>query len=194
MFMGRDWKYWAMVVGFMALGTLWMTFKPEYREKHKELLLEQFHLSEDVEFEVLHSDFRSKHSREQAVAIVQFTPGQYNNYMRSLDDSSLWSMQSFEWFDVDVDSSAPSGAMTWWDKSDAFHDGSSYPHWLGWGHEHGEVVFDVEAHRSFCFGVLGEGSAQRIYQCGDMQDERPDVYVRGMIDAEGQRLFALISN
>lgn len=35
--------------------------------------------------------------------------------------------------------------------------------------------------------------ASRALECGDLED-RPDLIVRGMIDAERQRLFALITN
>lgn len=194
MFMGRDWKYWAMVAGFGALGMAWVVFQPEVYQEHVDVLMQQLHLPEDVAFEVLHSDHSSKHSREEVVAVVQFTPGQYNNYLRTLSDSSLWALQPFEWDDVEVVASAPSRALVWWDDNDAFHNGSSFPHWLNWGHEHGELPYEVTPSRSFCFAVQGEGSAQSILQCGDLQEGRPDVYVRGMIDPEGQRLFAYISN
>jgi hypothetical protein len=193
MFMGRDWKYWAMVAGFGALGMAWVVFQPEVYDVHSEVLMQQFHLPEDVAFEVLHSEHQGRYSSEEIVAIVQFTPGQYDGYIRSLDDSSLWAMQPFEWDDVEVEASAPSRALVWWDGNDAFHNGSSFPHWLDWGHEHGDAVWDVTPKHSFCFAVVGEGSAQSILQCGDLQEERPDVFVRGMIDAEGKRLFAFIS-
>ena len=79
MFMGGDWKYWAMVAGFGALGMAYVTFKPDVYEAHTEVLVEQFHLPEGVEFEVLASDYGGKHGHENVEAIVQFTPGQYNN-------------------------------------------------------------------------------------------------------------------
>lgn len=187
------WKNWAMVGVCFCLGLLYIAFKPEYLDSHREILMEQFHLPEDVAFELLHSDLPNKHSREQIVAIVQFTPGQYNNYLRSFDDAALWSLRPFEWYDVKVQASAPSRALVWWDNNDAFHDGTTYARWLEWGHEHRDQARDIQPSRSFCFAVVGEGSAQSIHQCGDLE-ERPDLLVRGMIDAEGQRLFALISN
>jgi hypothetical protein len=187
MFMGRDWKYWAMVAGFGALGMAWVVFQPDVYQAHVDVLTEQFHLPEDVEFEVLASDHGGRH-------VVQFTPGQYNNYVRSFDDAQLWSMGELEWYGVEVEAAASSRAMTWWDTNEAFHDGTSFPSYLHWGHAMGDAVWDVEPSHSFCFAVVGEGAEQSVYQCGDYQDRPwPEFYVRGIIDPEGQRLFAYIS-
>lgn len=194
MFMGRDWKYWAMTAGFGALGALYLALKPDVYEEHVDVLMQQFHLPEDVEFEVLFSEHEGRYSGEEVVAIVQFTPGQYNNYLRSFSEPGVWALQPFEWGDLKVSAQAPSRALVWWDDNEAFHNGSSFPHWLDWAHEHGDEPWNVTPNHSFCFAVVGEGGAQSILQCGDLQEDRPDVFVRGMIDPEGQRLFAYISN
>lgn len=193
MFMGRDWKYWAGVAGMGALGMTYVVLQPDIYEEHTEVLMEQLHLPEGVEFEVLASDHSGKHSRENVEAIVQFTPGQYNTYIRSFEDRQLWALQYFEWDGVEVVSPSPERATTWWTGNEAFHDGTSFPHYLHWGHAMDDAPWDVEPKYSFCFAVVGEGNTQKIYQCGDLQEGRPEFYVRAMIDAEGQRLFAYIS-
>lgn len=193
MFMGRDLRHWAMVAGFSVLGFGWIALRPDVYSKHQVVLEQQFHLPPDVEYVLLESDKGGQNHHTNIRAIVQFTPGQYNNYVRSFDDSALWSMQPFRWYRYDIEASASHRAMTWWDTNEAFHDGSSFPHYLSWGHNQ-DAVWDATPAHSFCFAVVGEGAGQQVYQCGDYQEgPRPKVFVRGFVDSSEQRLYAYIS-
>jgi hypothetical protein len=187
-----------MFVGFSVLGLLYVKLKPEGRAVHRELVEQMFNLPEGVEFAAFRSGY-GRHSPGGVEAIIQFTPGQYLAFYDSLRDPSAWTLEPFSLDDMEVTARPQSGAMTWHDAEwDVITE--RQPHqvarWVDWGFAHGREyegktsLWDIERKKSLCFAVNGQGTEQQIRPCTDLVDERrPELFVRAMLDRDGKRLF-----
>lgn len=103
--MGRAYgpRDWAMVVAFGVIGMLYVTFKPEGKQAHKDVIIEQFGLPEDVTFD----SFRSGFGRHSPSGVAAQTSGTSADLTRvhGTSTSDVWAV-------------GEAGTVLHWDGSD----------------------------------------------------------------------------
>lgn len=196
--MGRDPKYWLMVGFFMVAGLIWVQFRPQSREGHRIIAEQLFHLPDAAHFTMFRSG-EGDWGSEYIEGVVQFTPSQFDTYIAGLDDPAVWGLVPFEFNDLIAIAEPMPDAMRWWPADGAILRGENVASWAGWGWGHSEnnlgddSVGKVGEHLSFCYGISGLDRDQIIAPCTHFERfTRPAVYVRGMIDVEGKRLFLYV--
>lgn len=220
MFMGRSPQYWGGVVLAMVVGMAVVKLQPESYEHHREHVIAQFHLPEDVEFLQFDSGYK-RYGGEYATATIQFTPGQYLRYKDTLEDPRVWTQPPFEFNDEVIEGPTEPGWDRWWDGDLAIIvELDKSPHgartreieralrgeqykaiqWVHWGHGHGHgaegdwSVWDAGKHSSFCWAWAEQDGKKAVRPCTAYPPTSwsPDVYVRGLLDHENKRLFVHI--
>ena len=208
--MGRSPRFWVMVAFFVVVGPLLARWEPAVPEERRALLVEQFHLPDDVAFVGL-KNHTNKGWASSIDGIVQFTPAQFAAYEAALDDPTVWKHTPFEYRGVRADAEPEPDALKWWPGSMAILTGEMALFWVNWGHIHGQPpdggtdVWVKGPRRSFCFAVMGERYGNRVVPCNTLpangskttrfaQGQRPELYVRGLLDLTERRLFMYVKS
>ena len=209
---GRSWLLALMIAG---AGMAYIVLGPDSYEVHRQQVLEQFHLPDDVEFLELHTGYRR--GAEFVEATLQLTESQYDAFVAEM---GAWPFVPLEHDGVLVET-ADEGWNRWWDGDMSVIvdlDASPYGEavrareralrkapsmairWVDWGHIHGKpangdwTVWDAGRHRSLCWGggELDGDLAARPCTAYPPSGGRPAVVVRGLLDDEARRLFVHI--
>lgn len=220
MLMGRGPKYWAGVAVAGVVGMAVVKLQPDSYEQHREDVITQFHLPEDVEFLQFRSGYH-RYGGEFIEATIQLTPGQYLRYKDKLENPSVWTLPPLEHDDLQIEGPPEPGWDRWWDgdmsivveldksphgartrKIEKALRGEKYKviQWVHWGHSHGHgaegdwEVWDAGKHSSFCWAYAEQNGKKAVRACTAYPPTSwsPDVYVRGLLDHENKRLFVHI--
>ena len=193
-----DSTQWLIIVGAVAaliIGFAVATMLPSQDAAVEALMREQFHLPPDVELQGFRVDQR-RVGGEWVQAIARFTPDQYDRYVSSFIDASVWTLHPFSFRGQEVRAVPSADAFRWRSGSEAFMSGGQALRWLDWGSVHTVSqdglpnVWNLGERRSFCFGVQGEGDDQRVASCSAFGPrDVPDLYFRAVLDERDQRLF-----
>lgn len=170
------------------------------RQYHDEqFLIDQFHLPQDVEFVAVKQAGRRS---ARISAVVQFTPGQYEDYVDALDDPSVWQFQPFDHSTYRVDGTPQGDIYQWWPNIQAWIQQEEPNHMLRWAVRIGFIDdagdgkprrHDLRDRRTMCYGIGLLQIEQRIAPCHDWPEYGgPPVVVTAVLDDEYHRLFMFV--